>query len=103
MSGEQELYLSAASSWEISIKWSLGKLPLPEPPARYVLKRLPQQNITSFSITHAHRLAVSNLLLYHNDPFDRLMIAQAHTEGMTILTADPVFRRHRVEVFWCGP
>lgn len=101
-SGREELYLSAASSWEISIKSALGRLQLPEPPARYVPKRLAAQGIRPLSITHTHALAVSELPAYHNDPFDRLLIAQAQSEAMVILTADRAFEPYAVEILWCG-
>jgi len=100
--GREELYLSAASSWEISIKSSLGKLRLPEPCAIFVPKRLAAQGIRSLPITHTHALGVSNLPPRHSDPFDRLLVAQAQAEGMAILTADRAFKRYGVEVFWCG-
>jgi PIN domain nuclease of toxin-antitoxin system len=101
-SGGEELFLSAASSWEISIKSALGRLRLPEPPARYVPKRLAAQGIRPLSITHTHALAVSELPRYHDDPFDRLLIAQAQSEAMVILTADHAFEPYDVEIFWCG-
>ncbi len=101
-SGREELYLSAASSWEISIKSALGRLHLPEAPASYVPKRLAAQGIRPLSITHTHALAVSDLPAHHSDPFDRLLIAQARIEGMVILTADHAFQRNGVEILWCG-
>ncbi len=100
--GTQEIYLSAASSWEIGIKSALGKLRLPEPAASYVPKRMAAQGIRALAITHSHALAVSELPTYHNDPFDRLLIAQAQIEGMAILTADRAFRLYPVEIIWCG-
>ena len=100
--GREELYLSAASSWEISIKSALGKLHLPLPPARLVPESLAAQGIQPLPITHAHALGVSELPMYHKDPFDRLLIAQAQVEGMTILTADRSFARYGVEILWCG-
>jgi PIN domain nuclease of toxin-antitoxin system len=100
--GQLEFYLSAASSWEISIKASSGKLPLPAPPPSYVPKRLAEQGITPLPILHQHALAVYNLPRHHTDPFDRLLIAQAQTEEMVILTADNVFRRYAVPIVWCG-
>ncbi len=101
-SGREELYLSAASSWEISIKSALGRLHLPEPPVSYVPKRLAAQGIRPLSITHTHALAVSDQPAHHSDPFDRLLIAQAQTEDMVILTADHAFQQYGVEVLWCG-
>ena len=100
--GREELYLSAASSWEISIKYSLGKLRLPLPPTRLIPQALAAQGIQSLPITHTHALWVSDLPLHHRDPFDRLLIAQAQSEGMAILTADRSFERYSVDLFWCG-
>ena len=100
--GREELYLSAASSWEISIKSALGKLRLPSPPTRLVPESLAAQGIHPLPITHTHALGVSELPLHHKDPFDRLLIAQAQAEGMAILTADRSFGRYGVKVFWCG-
>jgi PIN domain nuclease of toxin-antitoxin system len=95
-----EVFLSAASSWEISIKFYLGKLPLPEPPSVYVPNRL--SGMRPLAVTHAHALAAGELPLHHRDPFDRLLIAQARLEEMTLLTADRMFGRYEVPVIWCG-
>jgi PIN domain nuclease of toxin-antitoxin system len=100
--GKQELYLSAASAWEIGIKMALGKLQLPGPPARYVPRRMAEQNIQALPILHQHALGVYSLPAHHQDPFDRLLIAQANSEGMVILTADKVFRKYQVEIVLCG-
>lgn len=100
--GEHEFYLSAASSWEIVIKTTLGRLQLPELAASYIPKRMATQGIRPLSITHTHALAVSDLPLHHSDPFDRLLIAQARAEDMAILTADHAFELYEVEIFWCG-
>src|SRR3954471_11605866 len=66
-----ELFLSAASSWEIAIKYALGKLPLPEPPATYVPSRMRSSGVQGLSIEHAHALHVERLPAHHRDPFDR--------------------------------
>jgi PIN domain nuclease of toxin-antitoxin system len=100
--GDEDLYLSAASSWEIAIKTKLGKFKLTEPPGHYVPKRLVAQGIHSLSITQNHTLKVYDLPLHHRDPFDRLIIAQAIAEKMTVLTADRVFGKYPVDVLWCG-
>ena len=100
--GEEDIYLSAASSWEIAIKTKLGKYKLGEPPGRYVPKRLAEQGIRSLPVTLRQTLSVYDLPLHHHDPFDRLIIAQAITEEMTVLTADRVFGKYPVEVLWCG-
>ena len=100
--GDEDLYLSAASSWEIAIKTQLGKYDLPDVPSRYVPKRLAEQGIHPLSVLQSHALRVHDLPLHHRDPFDRLLIAQAVEEKMTILTADRIFAKYPVEVLWCG-
>jgi PIN domain nuclease of toxin-antitoxin system len=99
---KQQLFLSPASSWEISIKWASGKLKLPEVPTTYVTKRLSSRGIRSLPITHIHALAAGELPRHHLDPFDRMLIAQAQSEDMVLLTADRVFRKYEVETLWCG-
>jgi PIN domain nuclease of toxin-antitoxin system len=91
-----ELWLSAASSWEIAIKYQLGKLPLPEDPARYVPDRMRLVGAQALAVEHAHALAVTGLPHLHRDPFDRLLVAQATLLGLTILTADPAVAQYAV-------
>jgi len=97
-----ELYLSAVSSWEVTIKAGSGKLVLSERPAEFVTRAIQLMSLQPLDITHTHTLAVSELENHHRDPFDRLLIAQARTEGMTILTDDEVFQKYEVEQVYCG-
>jgi PIN domain nuclease of toxin-antitoxin system len=101
-SGEETIYFSAATAWEVSIKASLGKLRLPAPPHTCVLNFAEKQGLRPLSITQLHAVKVYDLPPHHRDPFDRLIIAQAITENMTVLTADRDFDRYPVEVLWCG-
>ncbi len=96
--GDNELFLSAASAWEIAIKSSIGKLALPEPPGRYVADRLVVGAVTPMPVRHDHALAVADLPRHHNDPFDRLLIAQARIEGLPLITADEALRPYDVEL-----
>jgi PIN domain nuclease of toxin-antitoxin system len=91
------LLLSAASSWEIAIKYGLGRLPLPEPPERYVPTRMRAIGAEALPIEHGHALAVAALPPLHRDPFDRLLVAQAGAAGATILTADPAVAQYPAE------
>ena len=93
-----ELLLSAASAWEIAIKAALGKLDLPDPPARFVPERMDSMFVDPLPIAHAHALAVASLPLHHRDPFDRLLVAQARVERVPIISSDPVFARYDVEL-----
>lgn len=95
---ENDLFLSAASAWEIAIKHALGKLRLPLEPARYVPDRLARTRTLELSVTHAHALRVGELPPHHRDPFDRLLIAQAQVEDLSIMTADPHFSAYAVQV-----
>jgi PIN domain nuclease of toxin-antitoxin system len=91
------LLLSAASSWEIAIKYRLGKLPLPEPPAEYVPERMRLSGVTALQVEHAHALRVADLPEHHGDPFDRLIVAQAQSLNVAIVTADRQFGAYEVE------
>ncbi len=94
--GGNELAVSAASSWEIAIKHEIGRLRLPEAPDRYVPSRIRMIGAQALPVEHSHALAVASLPALHRDPFDRLLIAQAQLEGMTILTADEAVARYPV-------
>lgn len=91
-----ELLLSAASTWEMAIKHRLGKLPLPEPPRDYVPDRMQRSRTTALPIELAHTLRVADLPDLHRDPFDRLIIAQAQVLNIPIITADAKFNGYDV-------
>ena len=95
---EHELYLSAASAWEIAIKSSLGRLQLPMDPAEFVRTRLLQSQTVPLAITHEHALRVASLPAHHRDPFDRLLIAQAQLEALVVMTSDAHFSAYAVDV-----
>ncbi len=97
-----ELYLSPASSWEITIKFGTGKLILPQPPSEFVIRAIQLMSLQSLDITHSHVAALEKLPNYHRDPFDRMLIAQAQAEGLVLLTADRNLEKYQVETFWCG-
>lgn len=88
---ESQLYLSAASSWEIGIKWALGKLPLPAPPIEYVPRNMERHGVRGLAVEHRHTLHTTSLPHHHRDPFDRLLIAQAQLERFALMTVDRVF------------
>jgi len=92
------LLLSAASSWEIAIKHRLGKLSLPEPPAEYVPNRMRLSGVTPLPVEHEHALRVAELPDPHNDPFDRLLVAQAQELAIPIVTADKQLSAYSVEL-----
>ncbi|MBE3587427.1 MAG: type II toxin-antitoxin system VapC family toxin [Thermoanaerobacteraceae bacterium] len=99
-SGENELFLSAASGWEMAIKAKLGKLQLPDGIHSFIADQLVINNFTALPIQMSHALHVYTLPDYHRDPFDRLLIAQAQVEDLPILTADQQIARYPVKVVW---
>lgn len=90
------LVVSAASSWEIAIKYQLGKLPLPEAPEQYVPRRIRAIGAEAAAVEHPHALAVASLPPLHRDPFDRLLVAQAGLLGLTIITTDPAITQYPI-------
>lgn len=97
---ENTLFLSTASAWEMVIKHKLDKLPLPESPEVYIPSRLEHYNFETLPIELAHVLGVSQLAPHHNDPFDRLLIAQSQIEGMPIITVDKKIGQYPVSILW---
>ena len=99
---QTELIFSAASSWEIAIKYALGRLPLPEPPQRYVPSRMRAIGAVAVPIEHSHALAVAALAPLHGDPFDRLLIAQGQLLDVPIVTADSMIAQYPVRTLLVG-
>jgi PIN domain nuclease of toxin-antitoxin system len=92
------LVLSVVAPWEIAIKWSIGKLPLPEHPDRWTARLVREFGATVLPVSLAHAVQVAELPDHHRDPFDRLLIAQAQVEGLPIVTTDRSFAAYDVEV-----
>jgi PIN domain nuclease of toxin-antitoxin system len=98
--GHNELYWSAASSWEVSIKYALGRLPLPDAPERFLPFELAQNRIESLPVIDAHAFQAGQLPRHHRDPFDRMLIAQAQVESLVLLSNNPQLRLYDVRVRW---
>lgn len=98
--GRNELLWSLASSWEIAIKISIGRLELGRPVHRFFADLANEQKMEMLSIGHHHCVQLASLPVYHRDPFDRMLIAQAQAEAVAILTADPKIARYEVEVIF---
>jgi PIN domain nuclease of toxin-antitoxin system len=95
-----EVYLSAASAWEIIIKHKLGKLPLPDPAHDFIKKWRSRHVIDSLPINEEAVLQLSRLPEYHKDPFDRILICQAIAGSLVILTPDPNITKYPVRTEW---
>ncbi len=98
--GKNQLFLSAASGWEIAVKARLGRLQMPDDLERFILEQTALNAIENLPVILSHTLHVYTLPDYHRDPFDRLLISQAQLEGLPILTADPQISQYSVEVVW---
>ncbi len=95
-----EVYLSTASAWEIAIKYSRGRLSLPEPAHSYVPSRRAVYQIDSLPVDEESALQLERLPRLHGDPFDRILICQSIVHGMTILTPDEAISQYAVRVVW---
>ena len=91
-------YVSAATAWEIAIKAALGRARIPGNAMRWLPGEIERNHFVELPVTIAHALGVEGLPRHHDDPFDRLLVAQARVEGMTLVTADPQLRRYDVPV-----
>ena len=98
--GSNEPLLSAACVWEIVIKVSIGRLPIPGPLDSFIPEHLSTNRIALLPIELRHLFELARLPLHHRDPFDRLLIAQAVVEGIPIVSADPAFDQYPIERIW---
>lgn len=97
---ENDLFFSAVSSWEISIKASLGKLALPKRPDQFFQRQLAKNRFELLPITVEHTVAIYHLPHHHRDPFDRLLIAQCHVENLSLITNDGLIQQYNVPIVW---
>jgi PIN domain nuclease of toxin-antitoxin system len=88
-----EVFVSAASAWEVAIKVALGRLG----PTRTVEEAAGESGFVELPVTFRHAARIAALPLHHRDPFDRLLVAQAEVEGLTLVTRDPAFEPYGVE------
>jgi len=97
-----EIFLSVASVWEIGIKYSTGKLRLPEPAKEYVLSRIARDAFSLLDVKATHALESASLPWHHKDPFDRLIIAQSRIENLPIMTSDGQFGKYEAKLIPAG-
>lgn len=91
---ESECFVSLASCWEMAIKLSLGKLALTQPLEPFVSEQLAINRFRLLPIEFRHVVAVTTLPFHHRDPFDRLLIAQAVVDDLTLVTTDQAFKKY---------
>jgi PIN domain nuclease of toxin-antitoxin system len=95
-----EVYLSSVSAWEIALKYGLGRLPLPEPPDRFVPAQRKQHGIDPLQLEEEAALHLTRLPLLHKDPFDRMLVCQAIVDNLVILTPDDLVTQYPVRTIW---
>ena len=94
------IVLSVVSVWEMQIKHQLGKLQLTMPLAHLITGHQQSNNLQLLTVELAHVLALDALPTHHKDPFDRLLIAQAAVEGLSLISHDAVLRQYPIDVRW---
>lgn len=95
-----EVFLSAVSTWEIAFKHSLGTLALPDEPQRLVPAQRRAHGIEPLALDEEATLQLTRLPNLHRDPFDRMLVCQAVTGGLTVVTPDPLVTQYPVRCVW---
>lgn len=98
--GNNDVFLSVASLWEMAIKISLGRLQLAQPFEIFIPQQISPNHIGVLGITISHTARVSVLPFHHRDPFDRLLIAQSLVEQMSIVSCDPELDVYGITRLW---
>ena len=98
-SKDNDCYVSIATFWEIGIKNSIGRLDL-NSDLQKIFQIIEESGFDILPITTSHLLQNADLELYHQDPFDRIIIAQAIVEKMTIITKDTQFKNYNIPIVW---
>lgn len=94
------LHLSAASGWEIALLHRLNRVELPDEPQRFIPEAMQRLSVLPIFISFHTAISAAMLPLIHRDPFDRIIIAEAIKEKMTILTKDSKFAKYDVQSLW---
>ncbi|MBA7681382.1 hypothetical protein ES703_89720 [subsurface metagenome] len=97
---DNAVYLSAVSEWEMAVKYSLGRLPLPQNPLQYIPDQRKKHAIVSLSLDEESALHLTRLPDIHKDPFDRMLISQALVHGFVILSPDEFIYQYPARVIW---
>ncbi|MCK4841116.1 MAG: type II toxin-antitoxin system VapC family toxin [Methylococcales bacterium] len=97
---DNAVYLRSVSVWEIIVKNKLGKLPLPDKPAKFVTELCEKHFIENISLDHKAIFHLTTLPDYHRDPFDRMLVCQVIEHDFTILTSDNLITQYPIKTAW---
>lgn len=97
---KKNIYLSSVSVWEMVVKYQLGRLPLPLPPVQFIPKQRFIHGIESLPLEENDIFELESLPKIHNDPFDKMLVCQARSRNLTILTSDKLIRSYPVKTEW---
>lgn len=97
---ENDVCLSVVSAWEIALKHATGRLPLPEPPERFVPAERRRHGIDVLELDEESALHLARLPPLHRDPFDRMLVCQAIVHGLVILGPDPLITQYPIRAAW---
>ena len=97
---DNEVFLSAASAWEIATKHALGRLPLPAPIGRFIPELRERYGVETLPVDEESTLHMARLPLLHRDPFDRILVSQSIVHGMSILTPDRLIAQYPARIIW---
>ncbi|MCX7366387.1 MAG: type II toxin-antitoxin system VapC family toxin [Alphaproteobacteria bacterium] len=100
LDGASDVFVSTVSAWEIATKYRLGKLPEADIVARDVITSIEGQRFVPLPVSVAHGQAAGALPGFHRDPFDRMLIAQAMLEDMTLVSNEQTFDAYGVKRLW---
>jgi len=98
--GGNEVFVSAASSWEVATKSRMGRLPIPEPWDEFISTQLEKNAFKPLAVTMRHTFGLTSLPELHRDPFDRMLVAQALAEEMPLVSGDRVIQAYPVSTIW---
>src|SRR3954452_14980720 len=95
---DETIFVSSISALELAIKWSIRKLSLPKAPSEFLADFLAHSGVSQLAVSIRDAVAVEELPLFHKDPFDRVLVAQARNHGLRLMTADPILEKYDVDV-----
>jgi PIN domain nuclease of toxin-antitoxin system len=100
ISPDSRIFISSVSGWEISIKYYIGKMPHVGPLIKELPMYIRRERFEILPISFEHAMAAGALDGKHKDPFDRMLIAQAHSENLTLISNDKIFKKYKVPLLW---